>query len=164
MRANHRLLLPPFLPIPTPRSPTKKGKPMYNKSFWLAFIVIYVVMQALSILVHDVLLEQHYALLSGVFRPEPEMEEMMWLMYVSSAIYLYLFCRIFVMGYQGKGIAEGVRFGLLLGLFFSIPASIDSYVIYPITPAIAAIWFMTGVISFVIAGAIFAAIYRPTRV
>lgn len=137
---------------------------MYNKTFWIGFLVIYVVWQILSYLIHGVLLQQHYALLADVFRPESEMMDMMWLMFVSSAVYLYLLCRIFIVGYEGKGIVEGMRFGLLLGLFLSVPSAIDSYVIYPITPAIAAIWFMSGVVSFVIAGAIFAAIYRPSRV
>jgi hypothetical protein len=137
---------------------------MYNKTFWIGFIVIYVVYQALSFLVHGVLLEQHYAALSDVFRPRAEMDEMMWLMFISAALYLYLFCRIFVGGYEGKGVGEGVRFGLLIGLFLSIPMALDQYVVYPITPALAVLWFVSGVLSFVIVGAIFAAIYRPTRV
>jgi hypothetical protein len=137
---------------------------MYNKTFWIGFIVIYVVMQCIGFLVHGVLLQEHYAALADVFRPEAQMNEMMWMMFISSALYLYLFCRIFVGGYEGRGVGEGVRFGLLLGLFMSIPMAIDQYVVYPITPALAAIWFVTGVVSFVIAGAIFAAIYRPTKV
>ncbi|HZD54347.1 MAG TPA: hypothetical protein VE175_14960 [Woeseiaceae bacterium] len=137
---------------------------MYNKTFWLGFVVIYVVMQILGYLTHNVLLAKHYALLVDVFRPRAEMREMIWMLYVSSAIYLYLFCQLFAVASRGKGVTEGVRFGLLLGLFLSVPASINSYVVYPITPAIAAIWFMTGVISFMIAGAIFAAIYRPSAV
>ncbi|MGH8194195.1 MAG: hypothetical protein ACREQ8_07335 [Woeseiaceae bacterium] len=135
---------------------------MYNKTFWIGFIVIYIVMQAIGFLVHGILLQEHYAALADVFRPEPEMNAMMWMMFVSAALYLYLFCRLFVGGYEGKGVGEGIRFGLLAGLFMSIPMSIDQYVIYPITPALAAIWFVTGVISFVIVGAIFAAIYKPT--
>jgi hypothetical protein len=135
-----------------------------NKTFWLGFLAVYVVWQILGYLVHNVLLTEHYAVLTNVFRPEAEMMDMMWLMFVSSAIYLYLFCRIFTAGYKGEGVMEGVRFGLMLGLFFSVPAAIDNYVVYPITTALAALWFMSGVISFVIAGAIFAAIYRPSRV
>jgi hypothetical protein len=137
---------------------------MYNKTFWIGFIVIYVVWQALGFLVHGILLEPHYAALADVFRSEAEMTDMMWLMFVSSALYLYLFCRIFVGGYEGKGVGEGARFGLLIGLFAAIPLALDNYAIYPITPALAVWWFVSGVVSFVIAGAIFAAIYRPTRV
>ena len=135
---------------------------MYNKTFWIGFIVIYIVMQVIGFVVHDILLQEHYAALADVFRPRPEMMSMMWLLYVSAALYMYLFCRLFVGGYEGKGVGEGIRFGLLAGLFMAIPMSIDQYVIYPITPALAAIWFVTGVISFVIVGAIFAAIYKPT--
>lgn len=137
---------------------------MHNKTFWLGFLAIYIVYQILSYLTHNVLLAEHYALLSDVFRPPWELEEMSSLLYVSSAIYLYLFCQIFTLVYRGKGVAEGMRFGLLLGLFLLVPFAIDSYVIYPITPAIAALWFITGVIGFVISGAIFAAIYRPSKV
>lgn len=137
---------------------------MNNKTFWLGFLAVYIVWQILGYLIHGVLLQAHYEALAPVFRPEGEMMDKMWLMYVSSALYLYLFCRIFTAGYQGKGMTEGVRFGLLLGLFFSIPAAMDQYVIYPISEAIAVLWFIAGVISFVIVGAVFAAIYRPSRV
>lgn len=137
---------------------------MYNKTFWIGFVVIYVVWQCIVFLEHGILLQPHYEVLADVFRPEAEMMDMTWLMYVSSALYLYLFCRIFVGGYEGKGVGEGIRFGLLIGLFFSIPMAIDQYVVYPITSALAVWWFVIGVVSWVIMGAIFAAIYRPTRV
>lgn len=134
---------------------------MDNKTFWIGFVVVYIVMQAIGFLVNGILLQAHYQALADVFRPEAEMYSMMWLMFVSSALYLYLFCKIFVKGYEGRGVGEGLRFGLLIGLFMSIPMAIDQYVVYPITPALAVIWFVTGVVSFVIAGMIFAAIYKP---
>jgi hypothetical protein len=133
---------------------------MYNKTFWIGFIVIYAVWQCIGFLVHQILLMPQYAAIADVFRPEIKTS----LMFVSSLLYLYLFCRIFVGGYEGKGVGEGVRFGLLIGLFMSIPMAIDQYAVYPITPALAVWWFVVGVISWVIVGAIFAAIYRPTRV
>jgi hypothetical protein len=82
-------------------------------------------------------------------------------MFLSSALYLFLFCYIFTKGYEGKGVGEGLRFGLLMGLFMSIPMALDQYVVYPVTSNLAAIWFVSGVVMFTIAGAIFAAIYKP---
>ena len=62
---------------------------------------------------------------------------------------------------EGKGVMEGVRYGALIGVFASIISAVDSYVIYPLTGELAVIWFVTGVIAFVISGAVMAAIYKP---
>lgn len=136
---------------------------MKNKTFWFGFIAVYVVGQIINFLVHQVLLADTYQALAAVWRPEQEMMSMMWVMFVTSAIYLFLFCYIFTKGYEGKGVMEGVRYGLLMGLFMSVPMAFDSYVIYPITTNLALIWFVCGVIFFVIAGAVFAAIYKPGK-
>jgi hypothetical protein len=50
-----------------------------------------------------------------------------------------LSCFIFTKGYEGNGIGEGVRFGLLIGLFMFIPMAIDQFVVYPITGELAMI-------------------------
>jgi hypothetical protein len=132
-----------------------------NKTFWIGFIVVYIVWQAISFVVHGVLLADTYRAMGEVFRPEEVMNSMMWMMFLSSALYMLLFCYIFTKGHEGKGIGEGLRYGLLMGLFLSIPSSLDQYVIYPLTSNLAVIWFVSGVISFMIAGAVFAAIYKP---
>lgn len=134
---------------------------MINRTFWIGFIVVYIVWQIIGFVVHGVLLADTYKGMWAVFRAESEMNSLMWMMFLSSALYLLLFCYIFTKGYEGKGVGEGLRFGLLLGLFMSIPMALDQYALYPIPPNVAVIWFVTGVVSFMIAGAIFAAIYKP---
>lgn len=135
---------------------------MIGKRFWIGFIVVYIVWQVIGFVVHGIMLEDTYANMWQVFRPRTQMDGMMWMMFLSSALYLLLFCYIFTKGYEARGIGEGARFGLLMGLFMAIPMSINQYVLYPLTSNIALIWFVTGVISFVIAGAVFAAIYKPS--
>lgn len=133
-----------------------------NKTFWIAFVVIYVVMQCIGFLVHGLWLEETYQPLWGaVLRPEAEFNSRMWLMFVTSAVYLYLFCYIFTKGYEGKGIGEGARYGLLIGLLLAA-ALADNYVLFPLDPNLAATWFVVSVVSFVIAGILLAAIYKPT--
>ncbi len=134
---------------------------MSNKTFWFGFIAIYVIVHILSFILHGMLLGDVYRATANVWRPEGEMKDMMWIMFVTSAIYLFLFCYIFTKGYEGKGIGEGVRYGLLMGLFMSVPMAFESYVIYPVTLNLAITWFIGGVVTFVIAGAVFAAIYKP---
>ena len=139
----------------------RKGKSMNNKTFWIGFVVVFVVMQAYGYVVHGVMLSDTYQSLASIFRPEAEMMDMMWIMTVGSALVMLLFCYIFTQGYQGKGVAEGVRYGALMGLFISIPV-VDQYVVYPLPGDLAVNWFLTGVIGFSISGAIFAAIYKPS--
>lgn len=132
-----------------------------NKTFWIGFVVVFVVAQIIGFLVHGLWLQGTYQALAAVFRPEAEISSMMWLMMAGSVVTLFLFCLIFTKGYEGKGIGEGIRYGLLIGLFMSVPMALDQFVVYPITAELAAIWFITGVINFMILGAVFAAIYKP---
>ena len=56
---------------------------------------------------------------------------------------------------------EGVRYGVLIAFLMAGPIAIDPHVIYPVPANVATIWLVSGFISFIIAGAIFAAIYKP---
>ena len=134
---------------------------MNNKTFWIGFVVVYLVMQALGYVIHEVLMGDTYEKLASIFRPEAEMMDMMWMMMVSSAVTIYMFCYIFTRGYEGKGIMEGVRFGALVSFLMAGAWSVDVHVIYPVPANVASIWLISGFVSFMIAGAIFAAIYKP---
>ena len=135
---------------------------MKNKTFWIGFVVVFIVIQAYGYLVHEVWLSATYESLAAAFRPKAEMDGMMWMMMVGWALSLLLFCHIFTLGHEGKGMMEGVRYGTLMGLFLGIPMSVNQYVAYPLTSELAVIWFVTGVISLIIAGAVFAAIYKAS--
>jgi len=137
------------------------NKALSNKTFWIGWIAVYVVMQVYGYVVHEVGLSDTYQSLASVFRPREEMDSMMWMMFASSAVTLLVFCYIFTLGHEGKGIMEGVRYGALMGLFLSIPQSVDSFVVYPITGQLAVAWFVTGIVGVIIAGAVLAAIYKP---
>ncbi len=133
-----------------------------NKSCWIGWIAVFVVMQVYGYLIHTVGLSDLYESLASVFRPEAEMMDMMWMMMVGSLGSTAVFCYIFTFGAEGKGVMEGVRYGFWMGLFLSIPSAVDAYVIYPLTGELAAIWFVTGLVGLMIAGAVFAAIYKPS--
>ena len=138
------------------------NKALSNKTFWIGWIVVFVVMQAYGYLVHEVGLSETYQSLASIFRPQEEMASMMWMLMVGGVFSLLLFCYIFTWGHEGKGVMEGVRYGALIGVFASIISAVDSYVIYPLTGELAVIWFVTGVVAFIISGAVFAAIYKPS--
>ncbi len=133
-----------------------------NKTFWIGWIVVFVITEIYGFLVHEVGLSATYESLAAVFRARDDMASMMWMMFVGDAVYLLIFCYIYTFGCENKGVIEGVRFGALMGLFYAISFSVVSYVVYPITGQLALVWFCTGVIGFVIVGAVFAAVYKPS--
>ena len=136
---------------------------MKNKTFWIGYVVVFVLLQVIGYLIHEVMMGDTYEALASIFRPEEQMNEMMWMMMLSGVVVLFLFCWIFTKGYEGGGIIEGVRYGVLMGVFLGLPTSLDAYVIYPLTQYVATVWFVSAVVSFAIGGAVFAAIYKPSN-
>jgi hypothetical protein len=136
---------------------------MNVKRFALGCVAVYVVYQVLGFLIHQIMLGGTYKALETVWRPEAEMMSMMWVMFVTSAVWVVLFCYIFTRGYENKGIMEGVRYGLLIGLFWGIPYAYESYMIYPITMGLAHAWFISTVIVATICGMVMAMVYKPAE-
>ena len=134
---------------------------MKNKTFWIGYVAVFVVMQGLGYVIHEVMMGDTYERLASIFRPEAEMNDMMWMMMVSGTITIFMFCYIFTRGYEGKGVMEGVRFGALIGFLMAGPMAIDPHVIYPVPAEVASIWLVSGIATLMIAGAVFAAIYKP---
>jgi len=140
----------------------ERGEVMNVKRFVLGCVAVYVAAQVLGFVIHQVFLAETYGSLASVWRPEAEMMAMMWMMYLTAALWTVLFCYIFTRGYENKGIMEGLRYGLLIGLFW-IPFAYESHVIYPVPIGLAHIWAITTIVSCMIYGMIFAAIYRPAE-
>ncbi len=134
---------------------------MKNKTFWIGFVAVFVVMQGLGYVIHEVMMGDTYERLASIFRPEAEMYDMMWMMMVGGTVSIFMFCYIFTRGYEGKGIMEGVRFGALIGFLMAGPMAIDPHVIFPLPAEVASIWLISGIASLMVAGAVFAAIYQP---
>lgn len=132
-----------------------------NKTFWIGFVVVYIVMQAMGFVIHEVMMADTYASLGNVLRGETEMMDMMWMMMISAAVMVFMFCYIFTKGYEGRGIVEGIRFGLMIGIMMAGPMAIDPHVIFPLPADVATLWLLSGVGSLMVSGAVFAAIYKP---
>ena len=93
----------------------------------------------------------------------PQGESMLWIHFVTAAIASFFFTLIFSKGYEGKGIGEGVRYGLYVGVLMSIPMAYDTYAEMPIPYALALQWFIYGVIQFVIMGVVVAMVFGNSK-
>ncbi len=132
---------------------------MNVKRFVIASVVIYAVSHVIGYLVHMVLLANTYMSLSSLWRPD--MMTYMWIMWLTSLLWAFMFMFIFVKGYENKGIIEGVRYGVIIGLFMAVPQSLGNFAIFPIPLFLALTWLACGFVESILYGIIAAAIYRP---
>ncbi len=131
---------------------------MNIKRFFITSIVVFIMMQAIDWLVHGVLMAKWYQDIKGLWRPE--MMDRMWVMMLGSLFFSFMFVFVFTKGYEQRGVVEGARFGLFIGLLVYVSGILGQYVMYPIPFGMALIWLAYGIIEMVIAGMITAAIYR----
>ncbi len=134
---------------------------MNTKRWIITSLVVFVAAVILDYLIHVVLLSGAYEATSHLWRSEQEMGSMMWMMWLSSLVWAFIFVYIFAKGYEGRGVMEGVRFGLLIGVFFSLPMALGSYASMPMPFSLAVGWFVYGVIETIILGILAALIYKP---
>ena len=133
-----------------------------NKKLWIGFIVIFIAMAVLNMIIHGFILFSTYQTdeVSKIMRPESEMNSMMWIYYVVYIIQAFFFAFIFSKGYEGKGIMEGVRYGLYMGLLMATPMAYASYAMYPMPYSLALQWFIYGMIQYIILGILIALVYE----
>ena len=89
----------------------------------------------------------------------PDMMEKMWIMHIVKIVNAFIIAFIFSKGYEGKGIMEGVRYGLYVGLMLSIGMAYGTYAMIAIPYYLALQWFVYGLIEYVIAGIALALVF-----
>ena len=132
---------------------------MNIKRFIVASLAVFVVGVVFDFLVHSVALMSTYEALKDVWRPD--MDAVMWVMYPVGLACSFLFVYIFIRGYEGKGVTEGLRFGLFLGVYVSLGMAFGSYVMVKIPLLLAIEWLFAGVVGLMLQGVVAAAIYKP---
>ena len=132
---------------------------MNVKRYLAASLTVFAATMILGYIVHGVILEPTYRSLHGIWRTD--MQSKIWIQWVVGLLISLLATYIFTKGYEAKGILEGVRFGLIIGLFASIPAAYGTYMIIPIPYLLALEWFLYGTGQWIIVGAVMAAVYKP---
>jgi uncharacterized PurR-regulated membrane protein YhhQ (DUF165 family) len=129
------------------------------KRFFVASLVTYVVVQTMDLVINEVFMKGANESLKSLWRPN--MMSRMWITYVVGVLVALLFTYIFVKGREGKGIAEGVRYGIIIWLFVSVPMSVSMWVLLPIPYIIILRWMLFGLLEMLVAGILVAVIYKP---
>jgi len=136
---------------------------MNAKKYIIGSLVVFIVMYALEFGLHGMILAGAYNSIQHILRPEADMMTYMPAMVIGFLLYAFGFCYLFTRGYEGKGIAESLRFGFYIGFFFGVSSAMIEYAVYPISGWIMLAYFIGYPIMNMIMGAVFAAIYKPAK-
>lgn len=138
---------------------------MDKKKFIISVVSVYVVFEILNFIIHGVLLSATYMsdALAGVFRPQAEMQSLMWVMWITDLVWAFFFVFFFTKGYENKGIMEGVRYGTYIGFFMNFVYAYQAYAVYPITYGLTIQWLIYGFIESIILGVFVSLIYKPSQ-
>lgn len=134
----------------------------WKRLLWAA-LAAFVLLQLSDFIIHGIMLEGFYQDLSaqGVFRSEAEMRGYFWVEILMTALFSFLFTFIFVKGYEGKGILEGVRYGIVIGFFWNYVNAYGAFVILPISYSLVWYWIIGGFVQVILAGILVSLIYKP---
>ena len=130
-----------------------------DKKFWIAFVVVFVAMNALNFVQHDLLLGATYRSPEVAAIMRPEGEQIMWIHFVTALVFSFFFTLIFSKGYRGTGILEGLRYGIFIGCLVAVPNAYDYFAVLPIPYHLALGWFLYGMAEYTIMGLVVAAMY-----
>lgn len=137
---------------------------MDSRRYLHAFIAVFVYFNLFAILFNAVFVAPFYDGSADLWRPLSHIEHLLmpWL-FISTAGATHMFITIFGFGYQGKGVREGVRYGLYMGTFIGF-ALFSAYPILAFSLELVAIWFAGALVATIGAGALLGAIYENVAV
>lgn len=123
-----------------------------------AFVAIF----AFNWVYHGHFLKPLYEATAALWRTHSEMESLMGLCILRQFVEAGIIVFIFKQNYENKGLMEGFRFGLLIGLLLGIQ-KIGAYVFMPIPSNLAIAWFAGEVIKGILVGIVLAITYRKAE-
>jgi hypothetical protein len=127
--------------------------------FLLSVITGFIFIFALDFIVHGNLLNTLYEQTPQLWRDPEVMMGFFPYMLGTQFLIALITAFIFTRNYEGKGITEGLRFGVVLGLLMGVLMS-GSFAWMPISTTLAASWFGSGALTGLGLGLIFALTYR----
>ena len=117
----------------------------FNKKLLIASIIMIVWSNLFAWIWHGNVMKEAYSQTASLWRPEQEMI----LSSLNGGMILigFIASYIFLKGYEGKGIKEGIRFGVLMGLLF-FGVGLITHATQPVPFSIIAMWALGDFISY----------------
>ena len=132
-----------------------------NINFYLLVSVfVFIFIFGFDWVFHGIVLSGVYRQTSYLWRPSEYMGLYMPWMLLGQFLFSFIFCLIFLKGYENKGPAEGMRYGFWIAALFG-PSYLVRYTVTPLPAFLVAAWVIGLFIEMILAGLIAAVIYRP---
>ncbi len=130
---------------------------MNKKRYVISLFVVFFFVFLYEFLVHWFLLKDIYTQTAQFWRPEEEMN--MLFMFMSQLGFSAVIAYIFTLHYEGKGIGEGIRFGLCMGLLLG-SIDIATYAYMPIPMVLTLSWVLASLLKGLGSGVILSLVYE----
>jgi hypothetical protein len=128
----------------------------------LAAVVAAIVDMVYGFAVYGTALTSEFARYPGVFRPIDEINAKIPFMLVGTLVAMFAVAYIYAKGYEGgSGIQEGLRFGVLIGLFAVGYIAVGNYVVMNVGRRLAASMAVAGFVEWVVVGMALGVVYKP---
>ena len=133
---------------------------MNIKRYIIGSIAVFIFLFLAEGVFHGIIMEPNYSNHMDLQRAPDGQESRMGYMASGFLVMAFGFCYIFIQGYKGTGIMEGVRYGLYASRAFGLSTKLINHTVFP-WPAD---WIWLGTLGegiiFIAAGALIAALYK----
>ncbi len=136
---------------------------MNRKKYIISSIVAGLVSYVVDFLTHVVVLGDAYKAHMDLFAPMEKMMRWMWLNPIAYFLPTFILGYIFIKGYEGRGLQEGLRFGFWIALLLEVPRFCFMTMYYNFPMEFDGVSLIAGLVKWILVGIIFAAIYKPVE-
>lgn len=125
-----------------------------DKRFWVCGLVMSIAALLLGFIVHGVLLAPDYAALGPMFRSDADSRHYAHWMVLAHVLVGFAMTWIHAQGFSsGRSTSlQGLRFGLAMALFSTIPGYLIYYAVQPLPAALVAKQLLAGVVAMLLLG------------
>jgi len=130
---------------------------MNKKRYVISSFVVFVFVFLYEFLVHGFLLKDIYMQTAQLWRSEEEYKMIFTL--ISQLGFSAVLAYIFTLHYEGKGIGEGIRFGLYIGMLLG-SIEIGTYSYMPIPMVLMLSWVLVSLLKGLGTGVVLSLVYK----
>jgi len=128
----------------------------------IAALVAWVVYLGVSFVVHTMLLTDIYVQHRSVMRPEDQANAILPIGFAFALVGFFAFAYAYAKGYEGgKGLQEGLRFGVLVGILLCSFSTIWDYMVWPMGRRLLLAWMVDYIVEFALYGMLVGLLYKP---